>query len=52
MIENLEMYCRKCGKMMKAVNIEKKDSKRGKYAQGKCISCGRTIIRKLKKEDW
>lgn len=48
----MEMYCRHCKGKQETKDIEKKDSSKGKYAQGKCVICGNTTIRKLKKEDW
>ena len=49
----MELYCRKCKKKTEAIDIEKKDSKTGKFVIGKCKVCGsKTLAKKLKKEDW
>ena len=46
------MYCGTCKIKTEAKDVVKKDSSRGKFAQGKCVVCGRTMVVKLKKEDW
>lgn len=52
-MDNKLLYCRHCGKKQEAVNIEKKDSKNGKFIIGKCKVCGSTTLaQKLKREDW